>query len=134
VAPNDRKSLDAIEKLTGKPIEKAQIEGVPDAALGDPRDTGGRGRRAEELKRERSQRGGKKDRYMKRDADRPTAATAPIEAKPEASAPHAEPKREARPPREQQRPQREQRPPRDGGGGAPVHGFGDNAPAFLKRK
>ena len=46
VAPNDSKSLAAIEQLTGKKIEKAEIEGLPEAALGDPRDSGGRGRRA----------------------------------------------------------------------------------------
>src|SRR6185436_5001361 len=38
VGPGDRKSLEAIEKLLGQPIEKATIEGVPEAALGDPRD------------------------------------------------------------------------------------------------
>jgi superfamily II DNA/RNA helicase len=132
VGPSDRKSLDAIEKLTGKPIEKATIEGVPEAALGDPRDTGGRGRRAEELKKEHSRRlNEKKQRYVKRDDKRPTASTEPVEtseAKPEPrSEPAPKPKRAERPRREEARPPREE-------SGANVQGFGDNAPAFLKRK
>src|SRR6185503_17613889 len=65
-APSDSKSMAAIEQLTGMKIERAVIEGVPTEAIGDPRDSGGRGRRAEELKNERSRGRGKKDRYMKR--------------------------------------------------------------------
>jgi superfamily II DNA/RNA helicase len=126
VAPQDRKSIEAIEKLIGKSIEKSEVEGVPAAALGDSRDSGGRGRRAEELKREHSKRlAEKKERYMKRDADRPTAPTEPVE------------RRDARPdqPRQQQDRRAEQRrepkPAREQQG---VQGFGDNAPAFLRRK
>ena len=131
VGPGDRKSLDAIEKLTGSPIEKAVIEGAPEAALGDPSDRGGRGRRAEELKREHSKRlGEKKERYMKRDAARGEASTEPVQPRAEAK------EKAAEPPRQQQREQRrEQRLPReDRDNGAPVTGFGDNAPAFLKKK
>jgi superfamily II DNA/RNA helicase len=122
VAPNDKKSLDAIEKLTGKAIEKSQIEGLPEAALGDPSDRGGRGRRAEELKREHSKRlSEKKQKYMKRDTARGEAATEPV--KPASSAPaqprpvsRAEPARNAR---------------AEPGG---VQGFGDDMPAFLRKK
>jgi len=143
VGPQDKKSLDAIEKLTGKPIEKASIEGAPEAALGDPRDSGGRGRRAEELKREHSKRlSEKKDRYMKRGAERPTASTEPVEAReaPETAEPkeqrrpeRAEPKSRRggdRPPAQQAKREPERRPQRD----SDVQGFGDNAPAFLRRK
>ena len=121
VAPADRKSVDAIEKLTGKSIEKARIEGVPEAALGDARDTGGRGRRAEELKKEHSERlSGKKQRYMKRDPERGEAPTAPVtpEARTERPKPSAPAPREPKPAPER----------------AGTPGFGDNMPAFLKRK
>jgi len=154
VAPNDRKSLEAIEKLLGKTIEVATLEGVPEAALGDPRDSGGRGRRAEELKREHNRRlSEKKQKYVKRDPDRGEAGTEPVQrqepkqpTEPRGEKRHDRP-REKRP--EQQtrdkRPEpqaQEKRPdaprrdteqkPREERGG--VQGFGDNAPAFLKRK
>src|SRR6185436_5079504 len=70
VARSDGKSIAEIEKLIGSKIEEAKIEGVPTDAIGDPRDTGGRGRRAEELKKEHSQRiSEKKQRYVKRDPE-----------------------------------------------------------------
>ncbi len=128
VAPNDKKSLDAIEKLTGKPIEKAAIEGVPEAALGDPTDRGGRGRRAEELKREHSKRiSEKKQKYMKRDETRGEAGTEPVKA----PAPKAEAQpRPARGPRRDDAPRK---PARDDSGPS-VQGFGDSTPAFLRKK
>ncbi|MES1198685.1 MAG: DEAD/DEAH box helicase [Pseudomonadota bacterium] len=120
-APADSKSIAAIEQLTGKPIERVKLEGVPDAALGDPRDSGGRGRRAEALKREHGERlRSKKERFMKRDDARPTAATEPTKQKEAGPAKRAEPAKAA--------PRREHA--QDDG----VRGFGDNAPAFLKRK
>jgi superfamily II DNA/RNA helicase len=134
VGPGDKKSWDAIEKLTGKTIEKAEIEGLPEAALGDPRDSGGRGRRAEELKKEHNRRlSEKKKKYQKRDEDRPTASTEPVQ-RTEAK---AEPRREERPrrndgPRNEAR-REERRPPRDDNGPS-VTGFGDSTPAFLKPK
>lgn len=150
VGPSDKKSLDAIEKLTGKPIEKAQIEGVPEASLGDPRDSGGRGRRAEELKKEHSKRiGEKKQRYQKRDDERPTASTEPVER---TEAPPVEARREKReePPRRNEAPRaereapraerseqprrEERRPPRQQENGPSVTGFGDSMPAFLRPK
>jgi superfamily II DNA/RNA helicase len=125
VGPGDKKSLEAIEKLTGKTIEKAQVEGVPEAALGDARDTGGRGRRAEELKREHSKRlSEKKQRYMKRDAARGEAPTEPIKREARGETRSDKPKAAAPAPR------REPRPAPESG----VQGFGDNAPAFLRRK
>jgi superfamily II DNA/RNA helicase len=141
VAPQDRRSLEAIEKLLGKPIEKATIEGVPEAALGDPRDSGGRGRRAEELKREHSRRlTEKKDRFQKRDPERPTASTEPMkrDEPKQRTEPRPEKRQEKRadkPRREQERrpPQEERRPPREERG-SDVQGFGDSTPAFLKRK
>jgi superfamily II DNA/RNA helicase len=126
VGPGDKKSLDAIEKLTGKPIDKAQIEGVPDSALGDPRDSGGRGRRAEELKSEHSKRlGEKKQRYMKRDAARGEVGTEPVKQKNDAS--KSERKSASN------NDHRERRPPQDAPKGD-VQGFGDNTPAFLRKK
>ena len=131
VGPSDRKSLEAIEKLTGKEIEKAQIEGVPEAALGDPRDSGGRGRRAEELKKEHSRRlGEKKERFQKRDPERPTASTEPAQA---TSKPRDEKREKQAAPQAQRRTQ-ERRPPPAEDRGNQVQGFGDNAPAFLRRK
>jgi len=120
-APQDNKSIAAIEQLTGQQIERIKIEGVPDAPLGDGRDSGGRGRRAESLKREHSERlRSKKERFMKRDGNRPTASTEPAKKAEAAPPKRAEPSKPA--------PRREQ----DQGDG--VRGFGDNAPAFLKRK
>ncbi|MBC7770281.1 MAG: DEAD/DEAH box helicase [Phycisphaerales bacterium] len=155
VAPNDSKSLAAIEALTGKPIERAQIEGVPEAAIGDPRDSGGRGRRAEELKKEHTKRASeKKQRFVKRDTERPTASTEPVErseAQPASAGAEQRSERSERPPRQEKRaepseraprqqprneePRRDQerRPPREEQGGD-VQGFGNNAPAFLKKK
>jgi superfamily II DNA/RNA helicase len=80
VSNSDGKSIAAIEQLIGSKIEAANIEGAPAEALGDPSDTGGRGRRAEELKRQRRDRSPQKDRHMKRDGERPTASMEPIEA------------------------------------------------------
>jgi hypothetical protein len=83
---------------------------------------------------------------MKRDSERGDAATDPVarqEPKPQsekrteqrrdrrAEPPQREQRSEKRP--EPQRREKEQRPPREDRG-APVQGFGDNAPAFLKRK
>ncbi len=152
VAPNDKKSLDAIEKLLGMTIEKAEIAGVPDAAIGDPNDRGGRGRRAEELKREHSKRiSEKKQRFVKRDPERPEASTEPVVAVQSDELPkEARPPQEARPPRAP-RPQRaerndrparndrnndraEKRPPPLAQQDKDTPGFGDNMPAFLKRK
>jgi superfamily II DNA/RNA helicase len=145
VGPGDSKSLAQIEALIGKPIEKAVIEGMPEAAIGDPSDRGGRGRRAEELKKEHSKRlSEKKQRYVKRDGERPTASMEPVEQT-EAPAPEeraerkprsearSEPRREKRadaPPR----PDQERRPPREERSAGDVQGFGDNLPAFLKKK
>ena len=134
-APSDSRSIAAIEQLIGNPIAKAEIAGVPDAPLGDPRDSGGRGRRADELKAQRSSRGhAKKDRFMKRDAERPQAAMAPI-----AREPNAEPApRPAQPQQRSERPsigrEREKTPGPLSHQDRDTPGFGDNTPAFLKRK
>ncbi|MEZ5971215.1 MAG: hypothetical protein R3C31_05375 [Hyphomonadaceae bacterium] len=134
MGPGDKKSWDAIEKLTGKAIEKAEIEGLPEAALGDPRDSGGRGRRAEELKKEHSRRlSEKKQKYVKRDEDRPTASTEPVQRT--ETEPRRE-KREERPRREerQTQPRRDERRPSRDDNGPSVTGFGDSMPAFLRPK
>lgn len=141
VGPSDKKSLDAIEKLIGKAIEKAQIEGVPDAAIGDPSDRGGRGRRAEELKREHSKRlSEKKERYMKRDESRGDAAMEPVKqseaAEQREPAKAREPRREqrAREPSRNREREQEKRPPALAREEPGTTGFGSNVPAFLKRK
>ncbi len=132
VAPNDRKSLEAIEKLIGKSIDKADIDGVPQAALGDPRDSGGRGRRAEELKREHNRRlQEKKQRYQKRDANRPTAATEPAAQAQADSKPGAEKQTRRRSGAKKDRAPAHAQADRASGD---VKGFGDNAPAFLRKK
>jgi superfamily II DNA/RNA helicase len=153
----DARSLEAIEKLTGQKVAEAVIEGVPTEALGDARDSGGRGRRADELKRERSDR---KDRFKKRDPNRPMAAEAPMtpavrEEGGEEAAREERPRREDRPrrderPRQEAAERREDRPREARGDARPrreerprqedrrehdhVTGFGDNAPAFLRVK
>jgi len=160
VAPSDGRNWDAIEKLTGLKIADAEIADLPTEALGDSRDSGGRGRRADELKRQRSDR---KDRFKKRDPGRPEASTEPAKvverAEGEAPQAEAEPRaprqprserREERAPRqeaqrdqprgERRRPERrderreEFRPPREERDQQGVVGFGDSMPAFLKRK
>jgi superfamily II DNA/RNA helicase len=147
-APNDGRSVEAIEKLIQTKIEPAAIEGLPEAALGDPKDSGGRGRRAEELRREHNERlRFKKERFQKRDTSRPTAATEPVAREPAASArtENPRPKREERTrddrPREDRnrerrndapRQERPRRAEREESGG--VTGFGDSVPAFLRRK
>ncbi len=135
-APNDRRSLEAIEKLIGRSIETATIEGVPTEAIGDPNDRGGRGRRAEELKREHSKRiAEKKQRFQKRDPERPQAGTEPLAA---SAAP--EPREPAPKPERQAERQRDRGPRREKTPGPIAHqdkdtpGFGDNLPAFLRKK
>ncbi|MBI1187271.1 MAG: DEAD/DEAH box helicase [Alphaproteobacteria bacterium] len=127
VSPHDQKSIDGIEKLMGRTIDAADVPELPASALGDARDSGGRGRRAEELKEERRRgRGGRdKSRYKQRDPDRPTAATAPV-------APREERNPEPRRDRDRQRPekQRSERGEKNG----QVQGFGDDLPAFLRTK
>jgi superfamily II DNA/RNA helicase len=151
VGPEDRRSLDAIEKLVGAPIELADIQGVPAEPLGDSRDSGGRGRRADELREERSRR---KDRFRKRDSTRPTAATEPAAAfDPDAAESESPRERPPRSERAEARPRNEDRPPRGDHGRErrpradrdrpreerpredreQVMGFGDSAPAFLTR-
>ncbi|MGE3142418.1 MAG: DEAD/DEAH box helicase [Hyphomonadaceae bacterium] len=133
-ATSDSRNVDAIEKLLGTTIEEATIEGVPTEAIGDPRDSGGRGRRAEELKRER---GRGKERFKKRDPERPMAATAPREQTEQPEEPTAS--REARAPRQERAPreaheQGRRAPRREPDKGEPVvTGFGDSVPAFLRR-
>jgi superfamily II DNA/RNA helicase len=110
--PEDGRAVGPIEKLIGQKIEHIIIEGVPTERLGDGSDTGGRGRRAEELRRERSTR---KDRFKKRDPERPQASTEPLEAVTSADVATDE-TAEARPSRRSRRPERggrEDRPARE---------------------
>jgi superfamily II DNA/RNA helicase len=141
-APNDRRSLEAIEKLLGKSIEIATLEGVPTEAIGDPRDSGGRGRRADELRREHSRRiSEKKQRFQKRDPERPQAATEPLPAATaavEAPEPCPPARKEAEPPRKPRarnpRHAQEKTPGPISHQDKDTPGFGANLPAFLKPK
>ncbi len=127
VAPEDGKSLAAIEKLTGAAIEIADVPDLPDQALGDRSDRGGRGRRAEELKTERRTRG--------RSGDKPERAPREREEKPERDRSSrgqdrsAERAQERGPSRDRDREPRRERRDRDDGPG--VMGFGEDVPAFL---
>ncbi|MBL8557537.1 MAG: DEAD/DEAH box helicase [Hyphomonadaceae bacterium] len=100
-APEDSRAIGPIEKLIGQKIETIAIEGVPTERLGDGSDSGGRGRRAEELRRERSNR---KDRFRKRDPERPQAGTEPLE--PFTAAEGQEAEKEERPAPRERRPRR----------------------------
>ncbi len=117
-APNDAKSVTAIEQLIGKAIALAEVAAVPEAPLGDAHDKGGRGRRAEELRREhgdklRSGRG----RQAKDDA----AGRAPAPPAPRERA------------EQERRSDRGARADRQNNAEREVRGFGDAAPAFLTR-
>jgi superfamily II DNA/RNA helicase len=115
-SPSDSKSIAAIEQLTGKALGDADvIPDLPTEALGDGRDSGGRGRRAEELKTER------KTQFKKRDPERPSAATAPVASK-------AERDNGADKIQPLERPSK----PRSENSEAAVQGFGDSIPAFLR--
>ena len=143
----DGRSIEAIEKLIGQPIETADIADAPTEALGDPSDTGGRGRRAEELRQARRARSDKKEKFQKRDTTRPTASTEPtsrpLGEEDDAEAAPAPIKRPARAPRAPRAarpaPVRERedapakRPARHEGDESGVMGFGDAMPAFLMK-
>ncbi len=117
IGPEDGKSLAAIEKLVGAPIQAAELEGLPDAPLGDQSDRGGRGRRAEELKHERRGRGGRSGERASRPASQSEdqedeAPPAPAQAQaPRGQGPRREPRKEREEPG--------------------VMGFGNDVPAFL---
>ncbi|MET0181840.1 MAG: DEAD/DEAH box helicase [Caulobacterales bacterium] len=118
VGPGDVKSLDAIQKLTGATIAAAaEIEGLPSEALGDARDSGGRGRKADEIKRERAQ---KKERSPRREDNAPPQE-APKRADQPSRADRAPAERPRREPRHEPRHEQE------------IVGFGDSVPAFLRR-
>jgi superfamily II DNA/RNA helicase len=118
IGPEDSKSLAAIEKLIGAPIEVAAVQGLPEAPLGDSKDRGGRGRRAEELKTERTTRGGR-GRTARAESPRDSA---------EDPRPARSSNRPAKEPNAAERPERAPRRDHDGPG---VVGFGDDIPAFL---
>ncbi|MDX2236590.1 MAG: DEAD/DEAH box helicase [Hyphomonadaceae bacterium] len=136
VGGGDSKSIEAIEKLIGSKIEAAEFADLPTEALGDPRDSGGRGRRAEELKRQRSDAHRKrKERFQKRDEQRPEASTEPF--KPVERSEPAPRRREDAAPRQRDdaAPRArapEKRPPRVEPRSNEVFGFGDDTPAFLR--
>jgi superfamily II DNA/RNA helicase len=108
VSPGDDKSLAAIEKLTGAAIVEAQIAEVPAERLGDDKDRGGRGRRAEELREKRREK--RSDPKPDERQEAPSRRERPVAAPPANS-----------PPRE--------RRPR---GETEVVGFGEELPAFLR--
>jgi superfamily II DNA/RNA helicase len=115
-APSDSKSIAAIESLTGQKMQDAEIADLPAEAIGDPRDTGGRGRRAEELKGER------KARFRKRDPERPSTSTEAVQ--------NAEPVE--RPEKPKTAPSERTAKPKKEDSDSGVRGFGDSVPAFLR--
>jgi superfamily II DNA/RNA helicase len=137
IAPEDSKSLAAIENLTGAAIEIANVPDLPDRALGDRSDRGGRGRRAEELKTERRTRGRGGD---KPERDRPGSARERDESRNGGRGPNRTSDRTDRASergserdrgvsRDRDREPRRERRERDDGPG--VIGFGEDVPAFL---
>jgi superfamily II DNA/RNA helicase len=145
-APQDRKSIEAIEKLVGAKIALADIEGLPAETLGDARDSGGRGRRAEELREERRRRHteteGRRDKskYKKRDPNRPSAAMEPLARTPRD--PQQKPRqteakgsqRDEKRPAQHREVRRSAPPPKPARREEVVAGFGDDLPAFLRPK
>jgi superfamily II DNA/RNA helicase len=125
-APEDAKSLAAIEKLTGTPIPRMEIEGL-DPVTAEEIAEGAKAKRGR-FGRASSSRGGERggdrgggrggDRGRGRGEDRPRREERPREERaPEAREPRsAEPRREDRPRRDDRRreePRREDRPRRD---------------------
>ncbi len=131
-APVDNKTINAIEKLIGKSLEKTDVQDAPTAALGDNHDTGGWGREREERRSRR--RGGA--RSEKPRAETPPEAPAPAapSAKEERVERPRQDRREQQPrqhsdrAREPREPRREERDEKPG-----LTGFGGEAPAFLTR-
>jgi superfamily II DNA/RNA helicase len=132
-APEDAKSVAAIERLTGKPIPRMEIEGLEPVTAAEIEEGAkarrGRGGRpapggARESGRDAGRgRGGREERPRRGAGDGPRKDRP--EARPEARAEEAprpervredRPRRDARPPRDEARPPRDDvRPPRDAG-------------------
>jgi superfamily II DNA/RNA helicase len=128
-APEDARNLAAIEKLTGKPIPRMEIDGL-DPVTADEIAAGAKVRRGRggkvigaEPDRGRGHRGDRGDARRPRREDRP--AETRRDDRP------AETRREDRAPRPAE-PRREERP-RDGRDdlGPSVRGFGQDTPAFM---
>ena len=129
VAPEDGKSLAAIEKLTGAAIEIAEVPDLPDQALGDRSDRGGRGRRAEELKTERRTRGRSGDKPERAPREREEKSERDRSSRSQDRSAERQPERnQERGPSRDREPRRERRDRDDGPG---VMGFGEDVPAFL---
>ena len=129
VAPEDGKSLAAIEKLTGAAIEIAEVPDLPDQALGDRSDRGGRGRRAEELKTERRTRGRSGDKPERAPREREEKSERDRSSRGQDRSAERQPERgQERGPSRDREPRRERRDRDDGPG---VMGFGEDVPAFL---
>jgi len=152
---SDQRYVDAIEKLTGKPIERLTLEGLEEARSGrEPRPDDRRDRRGDRARSLRE----KNARFSRKPPPRDPAEDMPLEPfKAEEAAaraePRPEPRREPRPdPRREPRPERAPRErPEDGNAalarkesradrakryrddlGPPVMGFGDHMPAFME--
>ena len=131
--PDDAKLLQAVEKLTGNPIPRIEIDGIDvvseeemEAAARSPR--GGRGRREEPASRTRSARpasGRREEGRAPREEKAPREERAPREARPPREERGA---REERAPREDRAP-RAERPRREAGpeAAAPVRREGAEA-------
>ncbi|MFO1151305.1 MAG: DEAD/DEAH box helicase [Alsobacter sp.] len=149
VTSEDRKSLAAIEQMTGVPIEYEGVSEVADEAPSERRS--GRGERGERTRRKggertgrserapREARGGEEAREEQPRSERPTAERPRAERAPREAQTEREPKAdrqpsqasasERRPPRQDRR----DRPGREERDDPPVIGLGDHVPSFLLR-
>jgi superfamily II DNA/RNA helicase len=146
VTSEDKKSLAAIEHMTGTPIEYEGVAEVADEGPSERRS--GRGDRGERTRRKGGDRQGRTDRPARearapRDAEepreeireerpraeRPARTERPEKAAAPARAPSPAPSPERRPPRQDRR----DRPGREDRDDPPVIGLGDHVPSFLLR-
>jgi len=128
--PEDRQAVEAIQKLTGAPIERMQIEGLDavEWAEGDGRRRRGRGKPAAKPRAE--PKAAAPDKAPASAAERRRAE--PRRSEPRRAEPR-QPARAERPAAEPVRPDRAEREPRrrDDDLGPAVRGFGDDIPAFM---
>jgi superfamily II DNA/RNA helicase len=123
--PEDRLPVEAIQKLTGAPIERIQVEGLDPVEWAEG--SGRRGRRGRGKPAPAAKPAAEPRPTARRPARRPAPAAAapqPAAAPPEASPPRPAPPRRDRGPWREERGRMEE-------AGATVVGFGEDVPAFM---
>jgi superfamily II DNA/RNA helicase len=127
--PHDEKYLDAVEKLVGKPVPRAETPGFTQPPAQEAEPEGERPRRSRDRRDSRRERGpGRSDAPAVETAPAPAIEQAPApraEDRTVEAAPHSAPRRDDRPRREDRRDHR-----RDDLG-PPVVGLGDHLPFFI---